>query len=590
VRNYYDNWENEQFDCPACKWHGLGEALTLGDYNWESAERLCPACEEISPSGEYAGLHCGYEICKTGRTKIKTAAPPTVVAESGAKHHRLPQLLGLTAVALLCRLFSAHCLAADVAFSNDNQRIYAVSSTDNETKPALREINLSTNTVGVIRLRELADHEEVFGVASGDGGKILFTTSKDMFTTRTYGNLWAFDPRTSRATKLCSAPPASPFREIAYDPKTHTTYVTIQAENGPLFMVKTGCELVPVMMQPHAEISNLAFSSEGKLFYEQSGDLWCGEIKSDGDNLRLEAERYAQGRQLLRAAGLEDLVDTSDSAAWGRYIVNLAAARDGVYVQLWQYHNRGQGFGALLKLPPPARNAEADTHSGTGEPAVKKPGQHQQTLQGVKSVGETKYPILLGASPDGSRVYYNTGEGEYLVTNGRTEKLQLRKTDRNANTGASTSVDANSAEATAEPPSSPTISSDAIAAVAEREIDAISTQNIDTLVSFYADKVDLLDKGMVSKDTVRNNLQQYFDRWPITKWKIAGRVDVKSLSASRYQLAFPVAFEVANPATNRRIVGTANETRTVVIDSAGTAKIVSQREKIIRSRTLTNSR
>lgn len=73
-----------------------------------------------------------------------------------------------------------------------------------------------------------------------------------------------------------------------------------------------------------------------------------------------------------------------------------------------------------------------------------------------------------------------------------------------------------------------------VAAVAEREIDAISAQNLELLVSFYADHVDLLDKGIVSNQTVRDNLQQYFDRWPITKWKLAGRVDVKPLSASRY--------------------------------------------------------
>ena len=47
MRNYYDNWENEQFECPKCKWHGPGSALVLGDYNWESAERLCPVCEEL---------------------------------------------------------------------------------------------------------------------------------------------------------------------------------------------------------------------------------------------------------------------------------------------------------------------------------------------------------------------------------------------------------------------------------------------------------------------------------------------------------------------------------------------------------------
>jgi hypothetical protein len=209
----------------------------------------------------------------------------------------------------------------------------------------------------------------------------------------------------------------------------------------------------------------------------------------------------------------------------------------------------------------------------------------------AKSVGETKYPILLGASPDGSRVYYNTGEGEYLVTNGRTQKLQLRQADQKADSGRSDSDVVNSAGATAEPPSSATSPSDVVAAaVAEREIDAISSQNIDTLVSFYADKVDLLDEGMASKETVRKNLQQYFDRWPVTKWKLAGKIEFKPLTASRYQVTFPVTFEVANPATNRRIVGTANETRIVVVDSARAAKIIQQREKIIRSRTLTNSR
>ena len=128
-----------------------------------------------------------------------------------------------------------------------------------------------------------------------------------------------------------------------------------------------------------------------------------------------------------------------------------------------------------------------------------------------------------------------------------------------------------------------------IAAVAEREIDAISAQNLELLVSFYADHVDLLDKGIVSNQTVRENLQQHFDRWPITKWKLGGRVDVKPLSASRYQLSFAVTFDVANPAANRRIVGTANETRIVIIDAAGDAKIVQQREKIIGSRRLENA-
>lgn len=476
--------------------------------------------------------------------------------------HSLPHLSICALVALLCRLFSAHCLAADAAFSNDNQRIYALSGT--ETKPALREINLSTKTARVIPLIELGNVHRVNGVASGDGGKILFVTDI---------NLWAFDPRSRQAEKLCSAPPGTGFAAVAYDPKGGAIYITAQAEKGSIFKVKNGRELLPVGAQGD-ETSYLVFSSEGKVFYSESGYLWCGEIKSDGDNLRVEAERYATERQLLRPAGL-DYLETPDGEPSGRsFLKNLAVARDGIYVQLWQYHNRGRGFGGLLKLPPPARRAEDETYSRMGQLAV-------------KFLGETSYPVLLGASPDGSSVYYTKDDGEYLVTNGRTQKLQLRETDQKADTGASTSAGANSTEAKAEPLSSATRPSDVVAAaVAEREIDAISSQNIDTLVSFYADKVDLLDEGMVSKETVRKNFRQYFDRWPVTNWKLAGKVEVKPLTASRYQVTFPVTFEVSNPATNRRTVGSANETRIVAIDSAGAAKIVSQREKILRSRTV----
>jgi hypothetical protein len=434
------------------------------------------------------------------------------------------------------------------------------------TKRALHEIDLSTNTVRVIPLRGLADHEEVFGVASGDGGKILFISVK---------NLWAFDQRTSRVTKLCSAPPSGkPFNEIAHDPKSHAAY--IRTDNPPdFFMVKNGRELVSVELGPHAQVNCPVFSSEGELFYADQGcgDLWSGKIESDAHELWVTAERYAPLAYL----------ETSNQRPSPLEVSNVAIAREAIYVQLF-WVIKGQGFGVFLKLPRTPSNAEGE--SSLPKLAIRQLDHCKEIFQGLEKLGETEDCNELGASPDGSRVYYKKHDGEYLVTNGRTQKLQLREVDQNADTHMSTSVAANSVEAKTEPPSPATIPSDVVAAVAEREIDAISTQKIDTLVYFYADKVDLLDKGMVSKETVRNNLQQYFDRWPVTKWTLAGKVDVKPLSASRYQLAYPVTFEVSNPASNRRIVGTANETRIVAIDSAGAAKIVSQREKIIRSRTV----
>jgi hypothetical protein len=47
MRKHYNNWRDEEFDCPKCKWHGPGSALSLGDYTLDYAERVCPACKQF---------------------------------------------------------------------------------------------------------------------------------------------------------------------------------------------------------------------------------------------------------------------------------------------------------------------------------------------------------------------------------------------------------------------------------------------------------------------------------------------------------------------------------------------------------------
>jgi len=48
--NYYDNWRTDEYDCPACKWHGPGSALSQGELTGDYFELLCPTC------GEYVTL------------------------------------------------------------------------------------------------------------------------------------------------------------------------------------------------------------------------------------------------------------------------------------------------------------------------------------------------------------------------------------------------------------------------------------------------------------------------------------------------------------------------------------------------------
>ncbi len=42
--NYFDNWRDSEYDCPGCKWHGLGSELSQGEMYQDSFELLCPSC------------------------------------------------------------------------------------------------------------------------------------------------------------------------------------------------------------------------------------------------------------------------------------------------------------------------------------------------------------------------------------------------------------------------------------------------------------------------------------------------------------------------------------------------------------------
>jgi hypothetical protein len=111
-------------------------------------------------------------------------------------------------------------------------------------------------------------------------------------------------------------------------------------------------------------------------------------------------------------------------------------------------------------------------------------------------------------------------------------------------------------------------------------VSAMSAGNVSSLASYYGSQVDYQDKGIITNDAVQNEFQQYFARWPQTNWQLAGTVTVQPLGPSRYQITFPVSFDAANPATNKRATGSARQTMILEQDSSGAWKIVMERQTI----------
>jgi hypothetical protein len=59
--NYYDNWREEEFDCPVCKWHGPGSALSfaVSVVGQQSAllHRWAPPADNLLVSGRTISVY-----------------------------------------------------------------------------------------------------------------------------------------------------------------------------------------------------------------------------------------------------------------------------------------------------------------------------------------------------------------------------------------------------------------------------------------------------------------------------------------------------------------------------------------------------
>jgi len=116
--------------------------------------------------------------------------------------------------------------------------------------------------------------------------------------------------------------------------------------------------------------------------------------------------------------------------------------------------------------------------------------------------------------------------------------------------------------------------------IAEAFAQAYSGADVDALASLYADRVDYTNSGVVSNAAIRKQAQEYFARWPVRQWSLAGPVKTTSMGPFRQKVIFSASYDVSDPQRNKHTSGIAKETLIVVSDASAAMKIVSQKEQI----------
>jgi tetratricopeptide (TPR) repeat protein len=121
-------------------------------------------------------------------------------------------------------------------------------------------------------------------------------------------------------------------------------------------------------------------------------------------------------------------------------------------------------------------------------------------------------------------------------------------------------------------------SADDVSSIPEKVVQGFSAPDVDALGSMYAGTVDYLDSGRISSAAVRNQLAEYFARWPVRQWEVVGPVKVESLGASVQQVVFSAKYDLSDPDSKRHASGIAKETLMIAPDSSGAMKIISHHE------------
>ena len=82
---------------------------------------------------------------------------------------------------------------------------------------------------------------------------------------------------------------------------------------------------------------------------------------------------------------------------------------------------------------------------------------------------------------------------------------------------------------------------------------------------FFADRVKYYDQGVIDREQIRNDLQNYAARWPERHFWFAGNIKIEPQHRKRVRVTFPLRYELRNGATYSS--GTIN--KTLVLEPVG---------------------
>jgi peptidoglycan hydrolase-like protein with peptidoglycan-binding domain len=116
-----------------------------------------------------------------------------------------------------------------------------------------------------------------------------------------------------------------------------------------------------------------------------------------------------------------------------------------------------------------------------------------------------------------------------------------------------------------------------------RYLDAAQTPDVEDETAFYGERVQYLDHGNVTRPYIRNELVVYQQHWPLQQYTLGDTVTLNKVG-DKTRARVRIAFNVANPALNRKAVGKVDSTFLLARQPDSNWQIVGIQEARVRER------
>jgi hypothetical protein len=324
---------------------------------------------------------------------------------------------------LICVFFSSRqAIPASAVFSQDEASVYLIGD-----EKQLLQLDLASGKANRPALPKEIHQGQITGLGRSNTGNILVLQGDDLLAYDATANKAVLVVSFQKKLSVDGTPEKWNPEDFAYNPADGSVvFFTTAGENTDLWFLPKGEKRpIAVFVRRVDSLEGMSFSPTGQLFFGYRGDLWCGSIVLEPEELRGKGTEHMYYLDAIRIAPLATL-ETDDATPSGQGVQEAAAGTNRIY--LHSLRLGGSGFGNILSVVAPnptvgtvSSDPNADDRSYFD--LDKRLDLYETELASAQFYAENGSESFLCISGSGKKIFYRGAQkgseetGLYLIEN-----------------------------------------------------------------------------------------------------------------------------------------------------------------------------